>query len=63
MANKRTVDPTGEFASSKIIGIRMTEKQISQLDEVCKVRGQKRSQVLRDLIRKAHDFECNPEPF
>lgn len=63
MPNKRTVDPTGEDASSKIVGIRMTDKQIQELAELCEARGQKRSQVVRDLIRRAHEFQFSPEPF
>lgn len=63
MANKRTVDPSGEVASSKIVGIRMTDRQIQQITELCERRGIKRSQLIRDLVRHAHDHEFRPEPF
>ena len=63
MANKRTVDPTASEASTKIVGFRMTATQMKQVAELCQKRGQTRSQLVRDLIRHAYDFEFCPEPF
>lgn len=63
MPNKRTVDPSASEASSKIIGIRVTETQLRQLQELSEKRGQRRSQLIRDLVARAYDFDFNPEPF
>lgn len=63
MPNKRTVDPSGADASAKIVGIRMTEKQIQELADICEKRGQRRSQVVRDLIRREYEAWFAPEPF
>lgn len=63
MPNKRTVDPTASEASVKIIGIRVTETQLRQLQELSEKRGQRRSQLIRDLVARAYDFDFNPEPF
>jgi hypothetical protein len=63
MANKRTVDPNAEEASSQIIGIRVTAKQIQQIAALCEARGVKRSTLLRDLVRNAYNSEFSPEPF
>lgn len=63
MANKRTVDPTASEASSHIVGIRMTARQIQQIAELCERRGVARSTLIRDLVRQAHDLEFSPDPF
>lgn len=63
MANKRTVDPTASEASSRIIGLRITASQAQQIQQLCEKRGQRRSQLIRDLVRQAYDFEFSPEPF
>lgn len=63
MPNKRTVDPTAAEASSRIIGIRVTDTQIQQIADLCEARGVKRSALIRELIRRAYDFEFSPEPF
>ena len=63
MANKRTVDPTASEASTKIVGIRMTETQMTQIEKLCVARGAKRSTLIRDLVRVAYEFEFSPEPF
>ena len=63
MANKRTVDPTASEASTTIIGIRVTPTQLEQIRELCQAKGCKRSTLIRDLIRHAHSFEFDPEPF
>jgi metal-responsive CopG/Arc/MetJ family transcriptional regulator len=53
MANKRTVDPSASEASTKIIGIRVTESQLTQIGILCEQRGVRRSQLIRDLVRQA----------
>lgn len=63
MANKRTVDPTASEASSKIVGIRMTDTQIRQVEELCVKLGIKRSVLIRDLIRHAYNEAFMPEAF
>lgn len=63
MANKRTVDPTASEASTKIVGIRMTDSQMTQIEQLCAARGVKRSTLIRDLVRVAFDNEFSPEPF
>lgn len=63
MANKRTVDPTASEASSKIVGIRMTESQLRQIAELCGKHGVKRSTLIRDLVRHAYNESFMPEAF
>lgn len=63
MANKRTVDPTASEASTRIVGIRMTDSQMSQIEKLCEARGVKRSTLIRDLVRNAFNAEFSPEPF
>ena len=63
MANKRTVDPTASEASSRIVGIRMTDTQIRQVEELCVKLGIKRSVLIRDLIRHAYNQAFMPEAF
>jgi hypothetical protein len=63
MANKRTVDPTAEEASSRIIGLRVTESQVKQIAELCEKMGVKRSVLIRQLIRNAYYIEFSPEDF
>ncbi len=53
MANKRTVDPTASEASTKIVGIRVTDTQLAQISLLCEQRNVKRSQLIRDLVRQA----------
>lgn len=50
MPNKRTVDPTGEQASCRIIGLRVTEKQLFQIAEICEAKQIKRSRLFRELL-------------
>lgn len=57
MANKRTVDPEASEASAHIIGIRVTPKQLEEIGLLCKARGIKRSQLIRDLVRQAMEKE------
>ena len=63
MANKRTVDPTASEASSSIIGIRVTPTQLDQIKALCAARECARSTLIRDLIRQAHAYEFDAEPF
>jgi|688.fasta_scaffold2566177_1 hypothetical protein len=64
MANKRTVDPDAAEASIRIIGMRVTSKQMEQIRELCERRNVKRSRLFRDLLREAWYRECRePEPF
>lgn len=55
MANKRTVDPTATEASSKIVGVRVTESQMNQIRLLCELRNIGRSQLMRELVREAYD--------
>ena len=63
MANKRTVDPTAEFASSRVVGIRVTTRQIEQLSELAQANSCSRSTLIRRLIQMAYDAHKQPEPF
>lgn len=63
MANHRTVDPTAESASNRVIGIRIIDRQVEQLDELAKNRGISRSQLMRELISEAWTKDQQPEPF
>lgn len=63
MANKRTVDPTAEQASSVIVGIRMTETQVKQLHEMAGAQEVSRSRFVRQLIADAYRSHLQPEPF
>lgn len=63
MANKRTVDPTGEEASTRIVGIRFTERQLQQIEELCAVRQMSRSELIRQLINNAWQISADPAPF
>ncbi len=53
MANRRTVDPTAAEASTRIIGIRVTDTQLAQIAELCTAKNMKRSQLIRTLVREA----------
>lgn len=55
MPNKRTVDPTGEQASCRIIGLRVTEKQLLQIAEICEAKQIKRSRLFRELLQNEWD--------
>jgi hypothetical protein len=63
MANKRTVDPDATEASIRIIGLRVTQKQLEQIAFLCEKRGVKRSRLFRDLLIEAWIREQEPEPF
>jgi hypothetical protein len=63
MANKRTVDPTAAEPSARIIGLRVTRRQLEQIADLCEARNVKRSKLLRDLLQQAWEIEMQPEPF
>jgi hypothetical protein len=63
MANKRTVDPDSAEASVRIIGLRVTEKQLKQISDLCVSRNVKRSKLFRDLLLEAWVRDQQPEPF
>ena len=57
MPNKRTVDPTASEASTHIIGLRVTETQLKEITDLCRIKNVKRSQLFRDLVRNALEAE------
>jgi hypothetical protein len=63
MPNKRTVDPDSAEASVRIIGLRVTEKQLKQIADLCESRGVKRSRLFRDLLVEAWNRDQIQEPF
>jgi hypothetical protein len=63
MPNKRTVDPDSAEASVRIIGLRVTEKQLKQIADLCESRGVKRSRLFRDLLVEAWNRDQVQEPF
>jgi len=56
--NKRTVDPTGEEASVRIIGLRVTEKQLQQIADLCQTKNVKRSKLFREMLTSEWDKHC-----
>lgn len=61
MSAKKTVDPEGEVASTRFIGLRVTSKQFTQIETIAMARGVSKSQALRMLIQEA--WENVQEPF
>lgn len=61
MSAKKTVDPEGEVASTRFIGLRVTSKQFQQIETIALARGVSKSQALRMLIQEA--WENVQEPF
>lgn len=61
MSAKKTVDPEGEVASTRFIGLRVTNKQFTQIETLALSRKMSKSQVLRVLIQEA--WENVKEPF
>jgi hypothetical protein len=61
MSAKKTVDPEGEVASTRFIGLRVTTKQFTQIETLAMQRKMSKSQVLRVLIQEA--WENVQEPF
>ena len=58
MPNKRTVDPTGEEASVRIIGLRVTEKQLQQIADLCQTKNMKRSKLFREMLTDEWNKHC-----
>jgi predicted component of type VI protein secretion system len=58
MPNKRTVDPTGEEASVRIIGLRVTEKQLQQIADLCQAKNVKRSKLFREMLTDEWNKHC-----
>lgn len=61
MSAKKTVDPDGEVASTRFIGLRVTTKQFTQIETIAMSRRVSKSQALRLLIQEA--WENVQEPF
>lgn len=61
MANKRTVDPTGEQASTRFLGLRVTAQQWYHIELLCMTRnGITKSELLRQLVKEAMDNVKEP---
>lgn len=60
MGAKRTVDPTGELASTRFVGLRLTSKQFDLLELLALNRKVTKSQVMRQLIQEAWDNVKEP---
>lgn len=60
MANKRTVDPTGEQASTRFLGLRVTAQQWYHIELLSQVRGVSKSELLRQLVKEAMDNVKEP---
>lgn len=50
MSAPRTVDPTGGVASTRFMGVRFTEQQLMQIQELSALRGLSKSAFLRSLL-------------
>jgi hypothetical protein len=61
MSAKRTVDPDGEIASTRFMGLRVTTKQWYHIELLCKIRGDiSKSELLRQLVKEAMDNVKEP---
>ncbi len=60
MAAKRTVDPQGESISTRFLGVRVTARQMQQIETLCTVREVSKSVLLRQLVQEAHDNVKEP---
>lgn len=60
MSAKRTVDPTGELASTRFVGLRLTTKQFDLLETLSFKNGITKSQMMRQLIQEAWDNVQEP---
>jgi len=63
MANKRTVDPTGQEPSAQIVGVRLGRKHMEWIAELGERNGMSRSVLIRHLIERAARDLYEPEPF
>lgn len=55
MAAKRTVDPEGEAVSTRFLGVRVTTRQMQQIETLCIVRKVSKSVLLRQLVQEAYN--------
>lgn len=55
MAAKRTVDPEGESVSTRFLGVRVTTRQMQQIETLCTVRKVSKSVLLRQLVQEAYN--------
>jgi hypothetical protein len=60
MAAKRTVDPNGEAVSTRFLGVRVTARQMQQIETLCLVREVSKSVLLRQLVQEACDNVQEP---
>jgi hypothetical protein len=60
MAAKRTVDPQGESISTRFLGVRVTARQMQQIETLCLVREVSKSVLLRQLVQEAMDNVKEP---
>lgn len=63
MANKRSVDPDALEPSIKIVGIRVTQKQLGMIAELCERNKCSRSELFRRMLNFEHARMMEPEPF
>lgn len=63
MANKRTVDPDSLEPSIKIVGLRLTARQLQHVAELCELRECSRSELFRRLLNEAAYNMLQPSPF
>lgn len=63
MANKKTVDPLGEEASARIVGVRLGRRHMEWLAELGELKSMSRSTLIRHLIEEAAKDLYAPEPF
>jgi hypothetical protein len=50
MSAPRTVDPTGGVASTRFMGVRFTEQQLTQIEDLSTSKGLSKSAFLRTLL-------------
>ena len=60
MPAKRTVDPQGEAISTRFLGVRVTARQMQQIETLCLVRKVSKSVLLRQLVQEAYDNVKEP---
>lgn len=63
MANKRTVDPTGQEPAARIVGVRLGRKHLEWIAELGERKGMSRSTLIRHLIEQAARDLYEPDPF
>jgi hypothetical protein len=63
MANKRTVDPDSLEPSVKIVGLRLTSKQLQYIEMLCEQEKCSRSELFRRLLNREAYKAMEPQPF